>query len=87
MLMHHRDLLTLIIFSALLLITIILWMLVLRQCLKQKKQEKRERDIIERLRRIREIEDDSDYESDGEEEQEVMGLVHNYGFDNPMFEL
>nr|CAA75960.1 vpu [Human immunodeficiency virus 1] len=85
--MQHRDLLTLIIISALLLINVILWMFVLRQCLEQKKQNRREREIIERLRRLREIKDDSDYESNGEEGQEVRDLVHSYGFDNPMFEL
>nr|ALX35338.1 vpu protein [Human immunodeficiency virus 1] len=83
--MQHRDLL--IIISALLLINVILWMFVLKQCLEQRKQSRRERELIERLRRIREIKDDSDYESNGEEEQEVRDLAHNYGFDNPMFEL
>ncbi|AAO47187.1 vpu protein [Human immunodeficiency virus 1] len=83
--MQHRDLL--IIISALLIINVILWMYVLRQCLEHKKQARREREIIDRLRRIREIRDDSDYESNGEEEQEVRDLVHSYGFDNPMFEL
>nr|AYP19851.1 vpu product [Human immunodeficiency virus 1] len=82
--MQHRDLL--IIISALLIINVILWMFILRQCLDQKKQAKREREIIDRLRRIREIRDDSDYESNGEEEQEVRDLVHSHGFDNPMFE-
>nr|CAA75940.1 vpu [Human immunodeficiency virus 1] len=85
--MHHRDLLTLIIISALLFLNVILWTFVLNKYLEQKKQDRREREILERLRRIREIKDDSDYESDGEEEQEVMDLVHDYGFDNPMFEL
>ncbi|CAC38426.1 vpu protein [Human immunodeficiency virus 1] len=84
--MHHRDLLTLIIISALLLTNVILWAFILRQYLRQKKQDRREREILERLRRIRQIEDDSDYESDGKEEQEVRDLVHGYGFDNPMFE-
>nr|AAK14213.1 vpu protein [Human immunodeficiency virus 1] len=85
--MQHRDLLILIIISALLIINVILWMYVLRKCLEHKKQARREREIIDRLRRIREIKDDSDYESNGEEEQEVRDLVHSYGFDNPMFEL
>nr|ALX35320.1 vpu protein [Human immunodeficiency virus 1] len=85
--MHLRDLLTLIIISALLLINIILWTFNLRLYLKEKRQDRREREVLERLRRIRQVEDDSDYESDGEEEQEVRDLVHNYGFDNPMFEL
>nr|ALX35401.1 vpu protein [Human immunodeficiency virus 1] len=85
--MQHRDLLTLIITSALLLINVIIWMFVLRLCLEHRRQERREREIIRRLRRIREIEDDSDYESNGEEEQEVRDLVHSHGFDNPMFEL
>ncbi|AAU08220.1 vpu protein [Human immunodeficiency virus 1] len=84
--MQHRDLITLIIISALLLINIILWMFILKQCIEQKKQSRREREIIERLRRIRKIQDDSDYESNGEEEQEVRDLVHSHGFDNPMFE-
>nr|AKM12545.1 vpu protein [Human immunodeficiency virus 1] len=84
--MHHRDLITLIIVSALLLIAVLLWMFILKQCLEQKKQNKRERELIERLRKLREIKDDSDYESNGEEEQEVRGLVYSYGFDNPMFE-
>nr|AAS72949.1 vpu protein [Human immunodeficiency virus 1] len=85
--MQHRDLLTLLIISALLIINVILWMFVLRKYLEHKKQDRREREILERLRRIREIKDDSDYESNGEEEQEVMDLVHSHGFDNPMFEL
>ncbi|AAO47213.1 vpu protein [Human immunodeficiency virus 1] len=85
--MQHKDLLILIITSALLLINVILWLFVLKQCLEQKKQTKREREIIRRLRRIREIEDDSDYESNGEEEQTVRDLIHSHGFDNPMFEL
>nr|CAA75988.1 vpu [Human immunodeficiency virus 1] len=84
--MHHSDLPTLII-SALLLINVILWMFILRQCLKNKKQDRREREILERLRRIRETQDDSDYESNEDEEQEVRDLVHSHGFDNPMFEL
>nr|AYP19728.1 vpu product [Human immunodeficiency virus 1] len=84
--MQLRDQITLIIISALLLINVILWTIILRQCLKQKKQDRREREILKRLRRIRQIEDDSDYESNGEEEQEVRDLVHSNGFDNPMFE-
>nr|ACX46151.1 vpu protein [Human immunodeficiency virus 1] len=83
--MQHKELL--IIICALLLINVMLWMFILRQCLEQRKQSKREREIIDRLRRIREIRDDSDYESNGEEEQEVRDLVHSHGFDNPMFEL
>nr|ALX35383.1 vpu protein [Human immunodeficiency virus 1] len=86
--MLHRNLLLSIIISALLLTNIILWMYILRKYLEQRKQDRREREILERLRRIREIRDDSDYESNEEEEQEVRGqLVHNFGFDNPMFEL
>nr|ARB51514.1 vpu protein [Human immunodeficiency virus 1] len=84
--MHLKDQLTLVIISALLLINIILWTFVLRQYLKQRKQDRREREVLERLVRIRQIEDDSDYESNGEEEQKVMDLMHSYGFDNPMFE-
>ncbi|ALX35446.1 vpu protein [Human immunodeficiency virus 1] len=83
--MPHKGLLLIII--ALLLINVIVWMFNLRKYLEQKKQERREREIIERLRRIREVRDDSDYESNGEDEQEVMDLVHSHGFDNPMFEL
>nr|AAK14193.1 vpu protein [Human immunodeficiency virus 1] len=85
--MHHRDLLTLIAISALLFANVVVWMFVLRKYLEQKKQDRREREILERLRRLREIRDDSDYDSNGEEEQEVMDLVHSHGFDNPMFEL
>nr|ACX46145.1 vpu protein [Human immunodeficiency virus 1] len=84
--MQLRDLLILIAISALLLANVIIWTFILRKYLKQKKQDRREREILERLRRVRQIEDDSDYESDGEEEQEVMDLVHSHGFDNPMFE-
>ncbi len=83
--MQHKDLL--IIVSALLLINVIVWMYVLRKYLEQKRQDRREREILERIRKIREIRDDSDYESNGEEEQEVMDLVHSHGFDNPMFDL
>nr|AAO47099.1 vpu protein [Human immunodeficiency virus 1] len=85
--MHYRDLLALIIVSALLLINVLLWSFILRKYLEQKKQDRREREILERLRKIREIKDDSDYESNEEEEQEVMDLIHSHGFDNPMFEL
>nr|AAK14198.1 vpu protein [Human immunodeficiency virus 1]AHC30149.1 vpu protein [Human immunodeficiency virus 1] len=85
--MHQRDLLTVIVFSALLIINVIFWLFLLRKYLEQKKQDRIEREILDRLRRIREIRDDSDYESNGEEEQEVMDLVHSHGFDNPMFEL
>nr|ACX46143.1 vpu protein [Human immunodeficiency virus 1] len=85
--MHYKDLVIIIIISALLLVNVLIWMFNLRKYLEQKEQERREREIIERLRRIREIRDDSDYESNKEEEQEVMGLVHAHGFDNPMFEL
>ncbi|AAA99882.1 vpu protein [Human immunodeficiency virus 1] len=84
--MHHRDLLAIIIISALLFINVILWGFILRKYLEQKEQDRKEREILERLRRIREIRDDSDYESNGEEEQEVMDLVLSHGFDNPMFE-
>nr|ACX46139.1 vpu protein [Human immunodeficiency virus 1] len=85
--MHNKDLLIIIIVSALLLINVILWMFNLRTYLKQKRQDRREREVIERIRRIRQVREDSDYESNGEEEQEVMDLVHSHGFDNPMFEL
>nr|ALX35356.1 vpu protein [Human immunodeficiency virus 1] len=85
--MHHRDLLVLIAISALLLANILIWMFNLRRYLEQKKQDRREKEILERLRRIIEIKDDSDYESDGEEEQAVRDLLHTHGFDNPMFEL
>nr|AYP19860.1 vpu product [Human immunodeficiency virus 1] len=85
--MQLRDLLILLSIIALLLINVMLWMFVLRQCLEHKKQERREREIINRIRRIREVRDDSDYESNGEEEQEVRDLIHSHGFDNPMFEL
>nr|ACX46149.1 vpu protein [Human immunodeficiency virus 1] len=85
--MVHRDLLILLIISALLLINVFLWTYVVRTYLEQKAKERREQEILERLRRIREIKDDSDYESNGEEEQEVRELVHSHGFDNPMFEL
>nr|CAA75980.1 vpu [Human immunodeficiency virus 1] len=86
--MHHRDLLLLVIISALLLINIIIWMFNLSKYLEPKKQDRREREILERLRRIREIRDDSDYESNGGGGQEVRGhLVHTFGFANPMFEI
>nr|ACX46153.1 vpu protein [Human immunodeficiency virus 1] len=85
--MQYKELLFILAYSALLLITVLIWMFVLKLCLKQKRQEKREREILDRLRRIREVRNDSDYESNGEEEQEVMDLVHNHGFANPMFEL
>nr|CAA75952.1 vpu [Human immunodeficiency virus 1] len=85
--MQHKDLLIVIISSALLFINVILWTYNLKTYLEQRKQDRREREILERLERIRKIRDDSDYESNGEEEQEVMDLVHSYGFANPMFEL
>nr|ALX35428.1 vpu protein [Human immunodeficiency virus 1] len=85
--MQYKELLFLLAYSALSLITALIWIFVLKLCLEQKRQEKREREILDRLRRIREIRDDSDYESNEEEEQEVMDLVHNHGFVNPMFEL
>nr|AYP19869.1 vpu product [Human immunodeficiency virus 1] len=84
--MHHKELLILVAVSALLVITVILWTFILRKYLEQKKQDKREREILQRLRGIEAIRDDSDYESNGEEEQEVMDFVYSYGFDNPMFE-
>nr|AAL28061.1 vpu protein [Human immunodeficiency virus 1] len=85
--MHHQGLLVLIVIIALLLINVLLWMFNLRAYLEQKKQDRTAREILERIRRIREVEDDSDYESNGEEEQEVRDLVLDFGFDNPMFEL
>ncbi|AGE13513.1 vpu protein [Human immunodeficiency virus] len=85
--MQHKDLIIVIISSALLFLNVLIWTFVLKQCLDHKKQDRREREILERVRRLREIKDDSDYESNGEEEQEVMDLVHSHGFYNPMFEL
>nr|ALX35347.1 vpu protein [Human immunodeficiency virus 1] len=85
--MHHRDLIALIAFSVACLLCVLVWMLVLRLYLELKKQDRREGEIYKRLRRIIELRDDSDYESNGEEEREVMDLVHSHGFDNPMFEL
>nr|ACX46141.1 vpu protein [Human immunodeficiency virus 1] len=82
--MHYN---LLIIVIALLLLNVILWTYNLRKYLEQKRQERREREILGRFRRILEVRDDSDYESNGEEEQEVMDLVHSHGFANPMFEL
>nr|AAO47196.1 vpu protein [Human immunodeficiency virus 1] len=84
--MHYRDLLILIVVSALLLINIVIWTFILKKYLEQKKQDRRERELLNRIKRIREVRDDSDYESNGEEEQEVMHLVHTHGFANPMFE-
>nr|CAA75936.1 vpu [Human immunodeficiency virus 1] len=84
--MHQRDLLALIACIFLCLLNAIFWLFNLRLYLERRRQDRREREILERIRRIREIGDDSDYESNGEEEQEIMDLVHSHGFDNPMFE-
>ncbi|ALX35437.1 vpu protein [Human immunodeficiency virus 1] len=85
--MHHWELITLIAFSVACLLCVLVWMLVFRLYLEHKKQDRKERELLKRLKRLIEIRDDSDYESNGEEEREVMDLVHSHGFDNPMFEL
>nr|ATZ77185.1 vpu protein [Human immunodeficiency virus 1] len=85
--MHQRDVLVLVVFIALSIVSLLIWLFSLKYYLEKRNQERREEEILKRLRRIIEIKDDSDYGTTEEEEQEVMDLMHNHGFDNPMFEL
>nr|ACX46155.1 vpu protein [Human immunodeficiency virus 1] len=85
--MHHRDLLAIVAISALCFISILVWLYNLKRYLEIRRQKRREEEIFDRVRRVIEVRDDSDYESSGEEEQEIMDLVHSHGFYNPMFEL
>nr|AAO47134.1 vpu protein [Human immunodeficiency virus 1] len=85
--MYKDQIILIIIFCVVFLIAACIWLFILKTYLEQKKQDRREKELLRRLQRIIEIRDDSDYESNGEEEQEVMDLVHEHGFVNPMFEL
>ncbi|AAM34559.1 vpu protein [Simian immunodeficiency virus] len=72
--------------GTLLVINIVVWGIVGISVYKRWKRHKEEQRIIDLIIKITERAEDSGNESDGEDKETLATLLHNNGFDNPMFE-